>query len=34
MGKENLTNVIKNIQTTLTKHSPEILTGLGIAGMV
>ena len=34
MGKENLTNVIKNIQTTLTKHSPEILTGIGIAGMV
>lgn len=34
MGKENLTNVIKNIQTTLTKHSPEILTGIGIAGMI
>ena len=34
MGKENLTSFVKNVQTTLTKHSPEILTGVGIAGMV
>ena len=34
MGKESLTNFVKNAQTALTKHSPEILTGIGIAGMV
>lgn len=28
------TNFIKNVSNTLTKHSPEILTGLGIAGMI
>lgn len=32
MTKPNVTAVVNNVKTTLTKHSPEILTGLGIAG--
>ena len=32
--KFNVTNFIKNTQFIVSKHSPEILTGLGIAGMV
>ena len=34
MNKEALTTVFKNIQNGLSKHSPEILTGIGIAGMI
>lgn len=34
MKKPNLSQLIKNAQATLGKHSPEILTGLGIAGMI
>lgn len=34
MNKLNLSNVIKNIKVATSKHSPEILTGIGIAGMV
>lgn len=34
MKKINITNFIKNTQFVLSKHSPEILTGLGIAGMI
>lgn len=34
MKKSNLTKFIKDAQFILSKHSPEILTGLGIAGMV
>ena len=34
MKKSNITNFIKNTQFTLSKHSPAILTGLGIAGMI
>lgn len=34
MGESKLSKVIFNIQTAITKHSPEILTGLGIAGML
>lgn len=34
MKKSNITNFIKNAQFVLSKHSPEILTGLGIAGMI
>lgn len=34
MGKTNLSTVVKNVQSSAKKHSPEILTGLGIAGMV
>lgn len=32
--KPNISRLVKNAQRTLSKHSPEILTGLGIAGMV
>jgi len=34
MSSKSLSNVTKSIQTSIKKHSPEILTGLGIAGMV
>jgi hypothetical protein len=34
MNKPNLTNAWKSVRTFTSKHSPEILTGLGIAGMV
>lgn len=34
MKKPNLSQLLKSAQTTIGKHSPEILTGLGIAGMV
>ena len=34
MKKLNITNFIKSTQVALSKHSPEILTGLGIAGMI
>ena len=34
MKNSNVTKFIKNAQFVLSKHSPEILTGLGIAGMV
>lgn len=32
--KNNLSQVVKNIQMSMKKHSPEILTGVGIAGMI
>lgn len=34
MNTSLLSSMAKSIQTTLTEHSPEILTGLGITGMV
>lgn len=34
MNKQMIAGVAKNIQKVLKKHSPEILTGIGIAGMV
>lgn len=34
MSKPNLTKVFKDVRTVMSKHSPEILTGLGIGGMV
>lgn len=34
MNKESVTNFFKGIQNEISKHSPEILTGLGIAGMI
>lgn len=34
MNKPNFTRIVKNIKFGITKHSPEILTGIGIAGMV
>lgn len=34
MNKPNITALMKDIQMFTSKHSPEILTGIGIAGMV
>lgn len=34
MSKINFNQIIKSAQATLKKHSPEILTGVGIAGMI
>ncbi|WP_407450060.1 DUF6353 family protein [Fibrobacter sp.] len=34
MGNSAMSGVVKSIQTTLTKHGPKILTGVGIVGMV
>jgi hypothetical protein len=34
MTKQNLAKVAKSVQMAMRKHSPEILTGIGIAGMI
>ena len=34
MIKFNVRQIIKGLQVTMAKHSPEILTGIGITGMV
>lgn len=34
MSKSSTTSFLKRMEATLTKHSPEILTGIGIAGMI
>lgn len=34
MSKTRISNFIKKTKRTLSKHSPEILTGIGIAGMI
>lgn len=34
MSKKNLPKVIKSVQSAMKKRSPEILTGIGIAGMI
>ena len=34
MSKPNMSRMLKTVNMWLTQHSPEILTGLGIAGMV
>ncbi len=34
MNKPNLSKIAKGIRMSISKHSPEILTGIGIAGMV
>ena len=34
MNKTKATDFFKGIQNALTKYSPEILTGIGIAGMI
>lgn len=34
MNKENIVNFFNGVRATADKHSPEILTGIGIAGMV
>ena len=34
MGKTNVSKIIKSVKTSVSKHSPEILTCLGITGMI
>lgn len=34
MGKLHVSNIAKSVRTAMKKHSPEILTGIGIAGMI
>ena len=34
MNKANMADLFKGFKMTVSKHSPEILTGLGIAGMI
>ena len=34
MAKQSLSNIAKSVRTAMKKHSPEILTGIGIAGMI
>lgn len=34
MGKTNFSSFVDSLRTTIVKHSPEILTGIGIAGMI
>lgn len=34
MFKENVTKFIKDVSAGISKHSPEILTGIGVAGMI
>ena len=34
MRKPNLSKICRSVKTATVKHSPEILTGIGIAGMV
>lgn len=34
MSKPNMADLFKNVKMSLSKHSPEILTSLGIAGMI
>ena len=34
MNKPNMTKFVKNAKTLLSEHSPEILVGVGIAGMI
>ena len=33
MSKPNIASILRSVRTTTVKHSPEILTGLGIVGM-
>lgn len=34
MKKSSVSNFVKNVKESIDKHSPEILTGVGVAGMV
>ena len=34
MSKFNVAKLFKDVQTVVSKHSPELLTGIGIAGMI
>lgn len=34
MNKPNFSQIVRSVRSSITKHSPEILTGVGIAGMI
>lgn len=34
MNKKCFLGIVRNVRTSMKKHSPEILTGIGIAGMI
>lgn len=34
MSKQNFSDIVNNVKTAIAQHSPEILTGIGIAGMI
>ena len=34
MNKPNMADLFKSVKMVVSKHSPEILTGIGIAGMI
>lgn len=34
MSKKHFSGVLRNVRSSMKKHSPEILTGIGIAGMI
>ena len=34
MNKKRFSGVVRNVRASMKKHSPEILTGTGIAGMI
>ena len=34
MNKPNLSKIVRSVQYTLGKYTPQILTGIGVAGMV
>lgn len=34
MNKLDISKIIRSVQETIAKHSPEIMTGIGIAGMI
>lgn len=34
MNKQSITNFFKGVKSAVSEHSPEILTGIGIAGMI
>ena len=34
MNKESIVNFFNGVRSTMDKHSPEILTGIGITGMI
>ena len=34
MSKFKMANIVRSVKSVLTEHSPEILTGVGIAGMI
>ncbi|MBO5906191.1 MAG: hypothetical protein J6Q84_07225 [Kiritimatiellae bacterium] len=34
MNKLNFTKLVKGVGSSISKHSPEILTGIGVAGMI